>query len=119
MSRVSAALRRNLVPTAIGLALALPLAAAASAQGNTDWPSYNRTLTSERYVPLDEINTKNVAKLHPICTYELGLRTEFETGPIVIGRTLYGTSEQDIFAIDADTCQEKWRTHEDIVIKAP
>lgn len=25
----------------------------------------------------------------------------------------------DIFAIDANTCQEKWRTHEDIPIRAP
>jgi alcohol dehydrogenase (cytochrome c) len=120
MSRVSAALRRNFVRTVLGLVLASPFAAAAGAQGgDTGWPSYNRTLSSERYVPLDEINTKNVAKLHPICTYDLGIRSEFETGPIVIGHTLYGTSEQDIFAIDADTCKEKWRTHEDIVIRAP
>jgi len=28
-----------------------------------DWPSYNRTLTSERYSELSQINTKNVGKL--------------------------------------------------------
>ena len=28
-----------------------------------DWPSYNRTLTSERFSDLSQINTKNVARL--------------------------------------------------------
>jgi len=27
----------------------------------TDWPSYNRTPTSERYAPLDEIDRTNVS----------------------------------------------------------
>jgi alcohol dehydrogenase (cytochrome c) len=104
----------------LGTALSFALAGTAAAQGNsnTDWPSYNRTLLSDRFAPQDEINRANVAKLHPICTYDLGLQTEFETGPIVIGETLYGTSETDIFAIDGNTCQEKWRTHENIVVPA-
>src|ERR1700748_2477696 len=99
-----------------GMALSLTLIGTAAAHGssNTDWPSYNRTLTSERFVPLDQINKTNVAQLKQLCVYDLGQQTEFETGPIVIGDTLYGTSEMDIFAIDANTCQEKWRTHEDI-----
>ena len=37
-----------------------------------DWPSYNRTLTSDRYSPLSEINTKNVGKLKVLCTYDVG-----------------------------------------------
>jgi alcohol dehydrogenase (cytochrome c) len=112
---------RSVLNAALGVALASALAGTAAAQGsgNADWPSYNRTFTSQRYVPLDEINTKNVAQLKAICTYDLGVQTEFETGPLVIGDTLYGTSEMDIFAIDANTCQEKWRTHEDIQIRAP
>src|SRR5579864_4570390 len=79
---------------------------AAAQDSRTDWPSYNRTLASDRYSPLDEINRTNVAKLHQLCVYDLGLQTEFEPGPLVIGRTLYATSEMDIVAIDADTCQE-------------
>ena len=80
----------------------------------TDWPSYNRTLTSERYVPLDQINRGNVSGLKQICVYDLGIDTSFQTGPLVIGRTLYGTTEKDTFAIDADSCQQKWRVHEEI-----
>jgi alcohol dehydrogenase (cytochrome c) len=115
--RMPAALHQAIVGTALGLSLI----GTAFAQGNsnTDWPSYNRTLTSERYVPLDQINKTNVGQLKQLCVYDLGQQTEFETGPLVIGDTLYGTSEMDIFAIDANTCQEKWRTHEDIPIRAP
>ena len=80
----------------------------------TDWPSYNRTLTSERYVPFDQINRGNVSGLKQLCVYDLGIDTSFQTGPLVIGRTLYGTTEMDTFAIDADTCQQKWRVHENI-----
>ena len=32
-----------------------------------DWPSYNRTLTSERVSDLSQINTKNVSKLKVLC----------------------------------------------------
>lgn len=85
-------------------------------QNGTGWSSYNRTLMSDRYAPLDEINATNVGTLHPICTYDLGMQTEFETGPLVIGDTLYATSETDIIAIDANTCHEKWRTHENITV---
>ena len=39
---------------------------------DADWPSYNRTLTSERYSPLSQINTENVGKLKVLCTYDVG-----------------------------------------------
>ena len=35
-----------------------------------DWPSYNKTLTSERFSALSQINTKNVPKLKVLCTYD-------------------------------------------------
>ena len=85
---------------------------AADAPAITDWPSYNRTLSSERYVPFDQIDKTNVAGLKQLCVYDLDIDTSFQTGPLVIGRTLYGTTEMDIFAIDAGTCQLKWRVHE-------
>ena len=49
-----------------------PPAEAVSAGANAgDWPSYNRTLTSERFSPLSQINTKNVGKLKVLCTYDV------------------------------------------------
>jgi alcohol dehydrogenase (cytochrome c) len=90
------------------------LPAAAPRSANVDWPSYNRTLTSERFAPLDSITRANVSQLRVACTYDLGIETSFQTGPIVIGRVMYATTEKEIFAIDAATCAERWRTKEDV-----
>src|SRR5438067_7180155 len=49
-----------------------------------DWPSYNRTPTSQRYSPLDQINAKNVGNLKILCTYDLGVFTAFESGLIMV-----------------------------------
>src|SRR5579871_499270 len=38
-----------------------------------DWPSYNRTLTSERYSPLSQIDTHSVSHLKVLCTYDTRL----------------------------------------------
>src|SRR5262245_5889003 len=37
-----------------------------------DWPSYNKTLTSERFSPLTQINKSTVSKLKVFCTYDTG-----------------------------------------------
>src|SRR3979409_943790 len=95
---------------ALGVAIAITRAADSPV---TDWPSYNRTLTSERYVPFDQINKTNVARLKQLCVYDLDVDTSFQTGPLVIDRTLYATTDKEILAIDADTCQLKWRVRED------
>ena len=78
-----------------------------------DWPSYNRTLTSERYSQLSQINTKNAGKLKVLCTYDSKQYVSFETGLLMVSDALIGTTEHDIFSLDPANCQEKWRTHED------
>jgi alcohol dehydrogenase (cytochrome c) len=77
-----------------------------------DWPSYNKTLTSERFSDLSQINAKNVSKLKVLCTYDTGQFTSFETGLIMVEGALIGTTEFDIFSLDPATCAENWRTHE-------
>jgi glucose dehydrogenase len=84
----------------------------AGQSATTDWPSYNRTPASDRYAPLDQINKSNVSALKQLCVYDLNVDTNFQTGPIVIDRTMYGTTDKDLFALDAETCQEKWRVRE-------
>jgi alcohol dehydrogenase (cytochrome c) len=88
--------------------------AAVSAPGATgDWPSYNKTLTSERFSDLGQINTKNVGKLKVLCTYDIQRLTAFEDGLIMVEGALIGTTEFDIFSLDPATCAENWRTHEE------
>jgi alcohol dehydrogenase (cytochrome c) len=45
------------------------------------WPSYNRTLTSQRYSPLRQINTRSVGGLKVLCSYDTGLYENFNPGP--------------------------------------
>jgi alcohol dehydrogenase (cytochrome c) len=78
-----------------------------------DWPSYNRTLTSERYSQLSQINTKNVGKLKVLCTYDVDQFAAFESGLIMVENALIGTTQFDIFSLNPATCAENWRTHED------
>jgi alcohol dehydrogenase (cytochrome c) len=93
--------------------IAAPAPAAPRSPGAADWPSYNKTLTSERFSDLSQINTKNVTKLKVLCTYDTWRLTSFETGPIMVEGALIGTTEFDIFSIDPTTCAENWRTHEE------
>jgi len=88
------------------------LIAVAASKPDGDWPSYNRTLSSERYSPLSEINANTVGKLKVLCTYDTGQYTSFESGLIMVEGALIGTTLTDIFSIDPATCAENWRTHE-------
>jgi alcohol dehydrogenase (cytochrome c) len=81
------------------------------------WPSYNRTLTSQRYSPLSRINTQTVRGLKVLCSYDTHVREGFETGPLIIDGALIGTTAFDIFSIDPSNCRENWRTHEDYKTK--
>jgi alcohol dehydrogenase (cytochrome c) len=96
-------------------AVASSPAAEASPPNTTagDWPSYNRTLTSERYSQLSQINTKNVGKLKVLCTYDVDQFAAFESGLIMVENALIGTTQFDIFSLNPATCAENWRTHED------
>src|SRR4029450_1721771 len=79
--------------------------------GAEDWPSYNRTLTSERFSQISQINTSNVNTLKVLCTYDTGQYTGFNSGLIEVNDALIFTTEFDIFSIDPATCHQNWRTH--------
>jgi alcohol dehydrogenase (cytochrome c) len=90
-----------------------PAEATAASASAGDRPSYNKTLTSERYSQLSRINTKNADKLKVLCTYDVGQFDAFETGLIMVNNALIGTTEFDIFSLNPATCAANWRTHEE------
>jgi alcohol dehydrogenase (cytochrome c) len=92
---------------------AAPAAAAVPSPTAADWPSYNKTLSSERFSDLSQINSKNVGNMKVLCTYDTGRITTFESGLLMVEGALIGTTEFDIFSIDPATCAENWRTHEE------
>ena len=84
-----------------------------------DWPSYNKTLTSNRFSQLTLINKGNVGNLKVLCTYDTGQYTGFTTGLIEVNGALIGTTEYDIFSLDPANCHQNWRTHEDYTPATP
>lgn len=80
--------------------------------GEDNWPSYNRTLTSNRFSPLPDINRTNVGALKVLCTYDTGQYTGFTSGLIELDGALIAASEYDTYSIDPNNCHLNWRTHE-------
>src|SRR5687768_10949166 len=76
-----------------------------------DWPSYNRTLTSERYSPLKQIDAQNVASLKQVCVVDLKEAGNYQSGLVVANNTLFATTDTNTFAFDPATCQQKWKHH--------
>src|SRR5260370_10188364 len=98
-----------------GAAAAVVLGVVSSfARAGNDWPSYNRTLTSDRYATLEEIDDKNVAGLQALCCFDAGEQVSFQTGLVEVDVFLFATTERDTFSIDPNNCKLNWRTHEDI-----
>jgi alcohol dehydrogenase (cytochrome c) len=100
----------------VGLLSVVPVMCAQSAN---DWPTYNRTLMGDRFAPQTQITPATAAKLHEVCRYDMKQQTSFQTGPLVIGGVMYLTTGHDTVAIDAATCAEKWRVHEDYTPAVP
>ena len=104
-------LRRTLA-TACMFCLFSLLGSSSGAQvADADWLTYNRTLPGDRFSPLKEINRSNVAQLKAICTYTLPEVSSLQTGPLVVDGTMYFTTDEGSYAIDASTCAGKWKQH--------
>ena len=88
------------------------VARAAPAMPPADWPAYNRTLAGDRFSPLAEISTANVGQLKLHCAYTLPEVAAFQTGPLVVGGTMYFTTFEGSYAIDALSCTQKWARHD-------
>ncbi len=84
-----------------------------------DWSSYNKTLTSNRFSPLNQITAANAGDLKVLCTYDTGQYTGFTSGLLEVGGSLIFTTEYDIFSINPNDCSQNWRTHEDYQAATP
>jgi alcohol dehydrogenase (cytochrome c) len=88
-----------------------------AAAGN--WASYNKTLTSNRFSPLNQINTQNVGGMKVLCTFDTGQYTGFNSGLLEIENAVIAVTEYDLISIDANDCHQNWRTHEDYTPASP
>jgi alcohol dehydrogenase (cytochrome c) len=84
-------------------------AAGGTAPQPDDWITVNKDYRSQRYVDLDQITPANVANLKEVCEIQLNEPNLFSTGLLKVGRTLYVTIAQATYALDAATCDLRWR----------
>jgi alcohol dehydrogenase (cytochrome c) len=93
--------------------------AALSAQGGLDpakllkpgvdsWPSYNGDYSGRRFSQLSHINAGNVKGLSLAWIYQMTGGTSIKSTPLVINGTLYLSTQDNGYAIDARTGRELW-----------
>ena len=97
------------------------MAAAPMAYGQNDWPAYGHDQEGQRYSPVAQIDTKNVAKLKLAWQYGVDASTNdpnpanrTETGteavPIMVGDMLYTpTIHHTIVALRPESGEEIWK----------
>ena len=72
-----------------------------------EWATYSGSLNGNRFSPLTEINTQNVAALRPVWVHPL-LHDGLETTPLVVDGVMYVTGPNQVFALDPRTGVEIW-----------
>ncbi|MBW0005951.1 MAG: PQQ-binding-like beta-propeller repeat protein [Hyphomicrobiales bacterium] len=62
-----------------------------------------------RYYPNTQINTANVARLHPAWIFQTEVKESLETSPLIINGVMYvTTSFSHVYALNARTGEELW-----------
>ncbi len=76
---------------------------------DADWPSYDGSATGNRYTPLTDISTSNVARLAPKWIYTIPSSVRLQVTPVVVDGIMYVTSANECYALDAGNGREIWR----------
>src|SRR6266487_4984555 len=73
------------------------------------WPTYDGSLSGNRFSPLNQINTSNVQKLAPKWMFTIqDAPRALEVTPVVVDGVMYVTSVNETVALDARTGRETW-----------
>ena len=101
------------------IAIALPSAAGAADQPNTEWPTYGNDPGGSRYASSTQVDRDNVTQLVKVWSYRTGdlgdgypsaKRMAFEATPILIDGVLYvSTPYGHVHAIKATTGERIWQ----------
>ena len=81
----------------------------AAARDENNFLHTNGNYDQTRYFPGKQINTSNVAKLHPAWIFQTEVKESMETTPIVVNGVMYVTTSFDhVYALNAKTGEEYW-----------
>src|SRR5437764_7472566 len=81
---------------------------------DTEWLGYNGGYDATRFSRLTQIDTSNVAKLEEIARFKIPETLSFQSGPVVVGDTMYVTTRENTYAIDARTGVQRWLRHHEL-----
>ena len=77
---------------------------------SSNWLSYGRDYSNQRFSPLKQVNKRNVKQLAPAWTFNSGVASTFQTTPIVADGVMYlSLPFNHVVALDAKTGKELWR----------
>jgi len=79
-----------------------------------DWPMYNHDYAATGFSRLTDITPKNVANLKQVCSYALPETATFESSLVTINGTMYFTTGQYTYALDASNCTLRWRVRHEM-----
>jgi alcohol dehydrogenase (cytochrome c) len=73
------------------------------------WPTYHGNVSGNRFSPLNQIDTSNVARLAPNWMFAIpGAPRALEMTPVVVDGVMYVTSVNEAYALDARNGREIW-----------
>ncbi|HTA74765.1 MAG TPA: PQQ-binding-like beta-propeller repeat protein [Gemmatimonadaceae bacterium] len=73
-----------------------------------DWPTYNGHMSGNRYSPLHDIDTATVHRLAPAWLFPIPSARHLEGTPIVVDGTMFVTTANEAYALDARTGRPVW-----------
>lgn len=81
-----------------------------AANDTANWLTYGHDYNSSRFVNLNQINTSNVANLHPVYVVQTGIPDGFEATPIIVNGVMFFTTSDgpQVWAVNALTGEKYW-----------
>jgi len=76
----------------------------------SNWLTYSRDYSNQRFSPLTQINAQTVGRLVPRWIYQSGVAATFQASPIVVDGVMYlSLPFNHVVALDARSGREIWR----------
>src|SRR5215471_4249214 len=72
------------------------------------WPSYHGDYSGRRHTALSAITPDNVSRLQQVWQFQTGQNQQIKSSPIVVNGTLFVTTPDNIWALDAHNGKELW-----------
>jgi len=80
-----------------------------AASNASAWLYHTQNYGGTRASPASELTPANAGRLQVVCAFQMGEASNFQAGPLVYDGVLYVTTSHVTAAIDATTCQLRWR----------